>query len=70
MPKVNYEKVPGTWAYEMKNNWLAFNSVCDEMQDGYEKRVDRIIFREFVLKDMQERHEKEKKRIRKSPEPT
>ena len=60
MDEINYEEVPGTWAHELKNHWDAFDNICKIMNDkGNEDKVDYFKWREYVLWDMQRRHNEE-----------
>lgn len=57
---MNYEEVPGTWAFELKDHWKAFCAISDLINEkGNQGKVDRLKFREYLLWDMQNRHEKE-----------
>jgi hypothetical protein len=57
---INYEEVPGTWAHALKANWLAFNEVVRKMDDSNGK-VPHERWREYILWDMQRRHDEEMK---------
>lgn len=66
---MNVEDDPTTWAYELKQHWdsfsdgcwISFNKICEVMREnGHENKIDRIKWREYVLWDMQRRHDKEK----------
>lgn len=59
--EINYENVPGTWAKVLYDNWLAFNDVVRGMDDSGGK-VPHEKWREYILWDMQRRHEEEKKK--------
>ena len=65
MPEeIDYEKVPGTWAKVLKDNWLAFNDVVRMMDDSNGK-VPHEKWRDYILWDMRRRHEEEE-RLRES----
>lgn len=63
------EKVPGTWAHELRRHfeafssgcWRAFNHAADAMNEANEGKVDRLKWREYVLWDMRQKHDKEMK---------
>jgi hypothetical protein len=56
-----FEDVPGTWAYELKKHWDAFNAACEYMRGrGHENKISAYKWREYVLWDMQRRHDEEK----------
>lgn len=64
----DFENIPGTWANELKNHWeafssvcwIAFNAACDEMcEKGHENKISKYKWREYVLSDMQRRHDEE-----------
>lgn len=59
---------PGTWDYELRKHfeaftkvaWVAFNNASERMRkEGHENKVSKIKWREYVIWDMQRRHEKE-----------
>lgn len=54
-----FEKVPGTWAKVLYDNWLAFNVVVREMDDS-DGKLPHEKWREYILYDMQRRHDEEK----------
>ena len=65
----DFESIPGTWAYELKQHydafcgacWKGFNAACEDMRaKGHENKVGRMEWREYVLWDMQRRHNEEK----------
>ena len=56
---INYEDVPGTWAKVLKDNWDAFNDVVRMMDDSNGK-VSHKKWREYILWDMQKRHDEDK----------
>ena len=78
MKEIDYEIVPGTWAYELREHfeaftkycWDGFNRCCEEMREkGHENNVDRLKWREYVLWDMQKKHRaevKNERRLRKA----
>jgi len=58
----NFDNIPGTWACELKQHflafshacWIGFNNACEDMRkNSHENEVDRIKWREYVLLDMQ-----------------
>lgn len=62
----DFENVPGTWAYELREHfkafsdacWVSFNNACEDMRKhGHENKVDALKWREYVLWDMQKKHE-------------
>lgn len=56
-------KIPGTWAYELDQHWKAFNACVNEMWVcGHEKKIDYWLWRDYVLWDMQKRHNDEKEK--------
>lgn len=66
--KENCENEPGTWAYELKEHWdlftdsvwRAFSAFEEETRKiGHENKVDKFKWREYLLWDMQRRHEEE-----------
>lgn len=68
------EKDPTTWAYGLRAHfnafsegcWRSFNLVCDEMNRlGHENKLNKFKWREYVLWDMQQKHEEEMKMARK-----
>ena len=63
-----FENVPGTWSYILKNHfdaftqgcWKAFNTACEDMREkGHENKVPKMKWREYVLWDMQKKHDEE-----------
>lgn len=59
----------GTWDYELQEHFKAFtafcweglNASCNEMvEEGHEGKVPFYKWREYVIYDMQRRHDKEK----------
>lgn len=65
----DFEDVPGTWSNELRKHfdaftkycWLGFNKACEEMREkGHENKVPKMEWREYVLWDMQKKHEEEK----------
>ena len=65
---IDYEKVPGTWAHELREHfeafsqhaWDGFNRCCEEMRkNGHENKIDRFKWRAYVLWDMQKKHDEE-----------
>ena len=52
------EKDHGTYAYHLLEHWKAFNSSVDAMLMG-DKTTNRYKFREYMLWDMQRRHDME-----------
>jgi hypothetical protein len=52
------EKDPGTYAWHLYEHWKAFNSSVDAMLMG-DTKMNRYKFREYMLWDMQRRHEME-----------
>jgi hypothetical protein len=54
----DFENIEGTWAKVLKNNWLAFNDVVRSMDDSNGK-VPHKAWREYILWDMQRRHDEE-----------
>lgn len=68
--EIDYEKVPGTWAHELRKHfdafsdgcWRAFNHACGAMKDkGGMLTTDKYKWREYVLWDMQKKHDEEVK---------
>ena len=67
--KMNVEDDPSTWAYALKNHWdvftkhtwEAFSHFEEETRKiGHENKVDKMKWREYLLWDMQKRHDEEK----------
>ena len=54
------ENIPGTWAYELKRHWYAFNE-CVRCMDDSKGKVAHIKWREDILYDMLRRHNEEVK---------
>lgn len=68
----DFEKVSGTWAYTLKehwddftnHSWQAFSVFEEETRKlGHENKIDKFKWREYLLWDMQRRHEEEKPTI-------
>ena len=62
----DFEQVPGTWAYELKNHWDKFSQGCWRSfnicsQELLEENVDFMKWREYMLWDMCRRHKEELK---------
>ncbi|MBS3903764.1 MAG: hypothetical protein KGZ39_00375 [Simkania sp.] len=60
----DFEKVPGTWAYELKNHWEVFSAYCWKTfnkcsEHTVEENVDFLKWREYMLWDMCRRHKEE-----------
>ncbi len=64
-----YENIEGTWSSELKKHfdafsnacWISFNAACEDMRlHGHENKVDKFKWREYVLWDMQQKHDREK----------
>jgi len=64
----DFEKVKGTWAHELREHfngfsqfvWDGFDRAIELMRDkGGMKAVDKFAWREYVLWDMQNKHDKE-----------
>lgn len=62
------ENSPDTWAYELREHfnafsrccWEGFNSACEEMvRIGHENKINSLKWREYVLWDMQKKHDAE-----------
>lgn len=62
----DYEDIPGTWSHELKNHFKAFLNLCWEglnrssdlmLKEGHDNKIDRLKWREYVLYDMQKRHD-------------
>lgn len=46
-----------TWEEILNRNWTSFNLVCADMNEkGHDNKLDPIAWREYVLWDMQRRH--------------
>jgi hypothetical protein len=59
--ETDYSSIPGTWAYELEQPWKAFNACVYEMWEyGHDKKVPYLNWREYVLWDMQRKHNEEK----------
>lgn len=67
--KMNVEEDPNTWAHTLKEHWKIFTdhtwhafSVFEEetRKIGHENKVDKMKWREYLIWDMQRRHEEEK----------
>lgn len=60
-----FTNVPGTWSYELNEHFKGFSQYC---WDGFDKcsesmreeGVDKMNWREYLLHDMQRRHDFEK----------
>ena len=66
---MNIEDDPSTWEHTLKAHWNTFTefawrgfSVFEEetRKIGHENKVDKLKWREYLLWDMQRRHEEEK----------
>lgn len=61
---------PGTWDYELRKHfeyftaacWRCFNAAVEEMREkGHQNKVTKEAWRDFVIYDMQRRHDEEVK---------
>lgn len=66
---MEHENDPSTWEHTLKTHWDIFTeytwkafSVFEEetRKIGHENKVDKLKWREYLLWDMQRRHEEEK----------
>jgi hypothetical protein len=62
----DFESVPGTWAFELKNHWDAFSDLAWRAFDKYVDStrglsLDKMKWREYLLWDMCRRHKEEVK---------
>lgn len=68
--EIDAEQVPGTWAHTLKEHWdiftnhtwYAFSKFEEETRKiGHENNVNKFKWREYLLWDMQRRHDEEVK---------
>ena len=61
---------PGTWDHELRKHfdcfseacWRVFNQATEEMREiGHQNKVTKEAWREYVIYDMQRRHDEEVK---------